>query len=404
MKKSYLMMAAAATMFAACTQADFVNDIPEQTPKAIEFKNGYIGKSTRSENSTSNYTLNFYDHHNSFSVWGYKSTADDAVFNGKRVNVTKGSEAQSEIYSYDGLVYWDEGSKFYEFYAAAPADHDWKFTAPAPGSEDKKDGYFTTKIELDPTRINQGKGAHLASLKPIPENEEYVKNNDLLIAAPCSPAIGTTVNLEFIHILSRLNIIVSKKGGMTQEVRTFEVSVNNMDIYGEFCEKNDAISKEDLAKGTYRRWTLGSEATEGNPGTRVKKNYIAESEVGAILQDDVVRYVIQTLVIPQSVRYENIPINGEGVTEANQPYLRIVYGVENGRVNGEPTFEKFTKYYNLANIFGKTDELAFNEGWENTLKLTIGPKSIAFSATVAALASATNHENSLGHQDQPSNQ
>ena len=50
-------MAAAATMLAACSQTDLVNEIPERAPKAIEFENGFVNKSTRAENSTSNYTL-----------------------------------------------------------------------------------------------------------------------------------------------------------------------------------------------------------------------------------------------------------------------------------------------------------------------------------------------------------
>lgn len=391
------MMAAAATMFAACTQSDFVNDLPEQGPKAIEFKNGYIGKNTRSENSSANYTLNFSKHHNSFKVWGYKSTSNEAVFNGKPVNVTLGNDAGSEIYAYDGLVYWDEAANFYEFYAAAPADHPWNFNAPKD-TTNKNNGYFTTEITLDPTRINQGKGAHLESLKPD-ELGEGKYNNDLLIAAPCRPTIGNTVNFEFIHILSRLNIIVSKKPGMAQEVRTFKVSINNMNIYGEFNEDltSIGITTDSLAKGTYGRWNLG------NDDDVVKGNYVAVRDTGAVLQEGVERYVIQTLVIPQLAGYEsNVKINGDGLKGDSAPYLYIEYGVENGTDNeGKKTFEKFKKYYNLANIFGKTTTgLAFNEGWENTLKLTVGPKSIDFNASVATWATSTHKENSLGHQDQ----
>ena len=53
------MMAAAATMLAACTQTDFVNEVPAEAPKAIAFENGFVNKATRSENSSSNYTLGF---------------------------------------------------------------------------------------------------------------------------------------------------------------------------------------------------------------------------------------------------------------------------------------------------------------------------------------------------------
>ena len=61
------------------------------------------------------------------------------------------------------------------------------------------------------------------------------------------------------------------------------------------------------------------------------------------------------------------------------------------------TYEIFEKYYNLAQIFGMTSgsSLAFNEGWENTLTLTIGPASIDFKATVATWAVDSKKQNSL---------
>lgn len=383
-------MAAAATMLAACTQTDFVNEVPAEAPKAIAFENGFVNKATRSENSSSNYTLKFSDHHNSFAVWGYKSTSNDAVFNGKPVNVTLGADAGSEIYKYDGLVYWDESADFYQFYAAAPADGDWIFNA--PDNADKTNGYFTRTITLDATKINLGKGSHLTSLKP-----ETGDNQDLLIAAPCSPAIGETVGFEFIHILSRLNVVVSKKLGMAEEVRTYEVSVRNMNMSGSFDESTPVA---ELEKGSYARWS-----NQDDLG-----NYIAQRAEGAEVQEGVERHVIQTLVVPQGVAYETINMNGAGVTLASAPYLCVEYGVENGTetVGGETkkTFEKFKKYYNLAQIFGVTGvggdtELAFNEGWENTLTLTIGPKSIDFKATVATWALDVDKENTLHNTPNP---
>ena len=387
------MMAAAATMFAACTQSDFVNDLPVKGPKAIEFKSGHINKSTRAENSTSNYTLKFSDHHKSFAVWGYKNVAAAPVFNGKTVNVKLGDDAGSEIYNYDGLVYWDESANSYQFYAAAPADGGWTFNA--PDNVKKDNGYFTRTIKLDHTKINQGQGAHLTSMKPADGSD----NQDLLIAASCSPAIGETVGFEFIHILSRLNVIVSKKQGLSEEVRTFEVSVKNLKLEGDFDESREAANN---TVGSYARWT-----NQRTPG-----NYVATKVDGAIVQEGVERHVIQTLVIPQEAQYGAIEINGSDATSTSAPYLCVEYGIENGTetiTEGEETktvktFEKFKKYYNLAQIFGMAagQSLAFNEGWENTLTLTIGPKSIDFKATVATWALGTKKENTLHNTPNPS--
>ena len=375
MKKSYLMMAAAATMLAACTQTDFVNDIPAQAPKAIAFENGFVNKSTRSENSSSNYTLGFYAHHKSFKVWGYKNVSTTPVFDGRVVNVTLGSESQSEIYRYEGgLVYWDESATNYQFYAAAPATHNWTFNAPT-SLDDQDKGSFSTAVSLQDVSVHNDQGSHMTALGDA---------QDLLIAAPCQPTIGETVGLEFVHILSRLNIIVSKKSGMTEEVRSYEVSVKNIQKEGSF---NEATAAADPA-GSHARW-----ATTGADGI-----YQAKKDAGALVQEGVERHVIQTLVIPQAVTSEEIALNGSGVNEANHPYLYVKYGVANGTDGeGNPTFEIFEKYYNLAQIFGVTagGTLPFNEGWENTLTLTIGPATIDFKASVATWATQVQKQNSL---------
>ena len=374
MKKSYLMMAAAATMLAACTQTDFVNEVPTEAPKAIAFENGFVNKTTRSENSSSNYTLKFSDHHNSFKVWGYKNESTTPVFDGKTVNVTLGEGAGSEIYRYDGLVYWDESATSYHFYAAAPATHNWTFNAPT-SIEDQDEGSFSTAVSLQDVSIHNDQGSHMTALGDA---------QDLLIAAPCQPTIGETVGLEFVHILSRLNIIVSKKSGMTEEVRSYEVSVKNIQKEGEFDEADAAADPA----GSLARWT-----TKGNNG-----EYKATNTTGALVQEGVERHVIQTLVIPQAVTSEKIALNGAGVTDANHPYLYVKYGVANGKDNeGNPTFEIFEKYYNLAQIFGVTEgkTLPFNEGWENTLTLTIGPATIDFKANVATWATQVQKQNSL---------
>lgn len=394
MRKSYLMMAAAATMLAACTQTDFVNEIPTKAPKAIEFENGFVNKTTRSENSSANYTLKFSDHHNSFAVWGYKSTAVEPVFNGKTVNVTLGADAGSEIYKYDGLVYWDESATNYEFYAAAPANHNnWVFKAPTNNAQDN--GYFTTTVSLNDVSIHNDQGAHMTALGDA---------QDLLIAAPTNVTIGQTVGLEFIHILSRLNVVVSKKQGLAEEVRTFEVSVKNMKLSGSFDESTPVDDEntpvDELEEGSYARWT-----NQGTPG-----NYVATRDTGVVVQEGVERHVIQTLVVPQGVAYETINMNGTGLSNSSAPYLCVEYGIENGtKLEGGKTvktFEKFKKYYNLAQIFGVTGvggdtELAFNEGWENTLTLTIGPKSIDFKAAVATWALDVDKENTLHNTPNP---
>ena len=70
MKKSYFLMAAAAALFAACAETDFVNEATVQdAPKAIGFET-FSNKATRHSTAT---TMNTY--HENFGVYGYNDDA-----------------------------------------------------------------------------------------------------------------------------------------------------------------------------------------------------------------------------------------------------------------------------------------------------------------------------------------
>ena len=78
------------------------------------------------------------------------------------------------------------------------------------------------------------------------------------------------------------------------------------------------------------------------------------------------------------------------VSANSKPYLVLTYTIQqthdaNGDEIATPKApEEFTVYYNLANAFGlTTGNLAFNEGWQNTLNITIKPDVINFCAKVS---------------------
>lgn len=115
MKKSYLMIAAVATLFAACAENDTFKDVDTQE-YAITFNQAlnkvtraYIGSEAdlRSENG--------------FVVYGYKSLDDfdtkesPDIFNAKNVFWDNTSSA----WKYNGLRFWDKNAT-YNFYAVAP--------------------------------------------------------------------------------------------------------------------------------------------------------------------------------------------------------------------------------------------------------------------------------------------
>ena len=141
MKKSYFMMAAAATIFAACTQTDLVNPVPE-TEQEIGFDN-HVGKSTRAEITNEKALAD----EGGFVVWGYKTLTSNqdwtnatTIFDGVNVFAPEvaGEAGAATTWTYTLKKYWDKTST-YNFYAAAPF-------APTSGSysiDGAKNGYIT---------------------------------------------------------------------------------------------------------------------------------------------------------------------------------------------------------------------------------------------------------------------
>ena len=117
MKKSYFLMAAAATMFAACSQTDFVNEaavVESNASQTIGFE-GFAGKSTRTEIADLTALKDV-----GFNVWGYTGTApEDVVFNGDNVDWSTTELKWSYVDGNTALKPWEAG-KTYLFGAIAP--------------------------------------------------------------------------------------------------------------------------------------------------------------------------------------------------------------------------------------------------------------------------------------------
>lgn len=210
-------------------------------------------------------------------------------------------------------------------------------------------------------------------------------NTDYMIANACKVAntkFGKPVQLHFNHILSRLNITVKKgtqlqDAGATLDVVSLEV--NNMVSTGNFDE---SMKRDDeLSKGTTGRWT---------PSTN-KVNYVANGfdDIQSTYSGNDGNYILQSLVLPQEVEYEEITLDGKSnnasVSTTNNPYIKIVYKITTKASGQSDVAETYTAYYNLAAVFGAnstTTRVAFNEGWQNTLNITIDAAQITFDPDV----------------------
>ena len=343
MRKSYFLMAAAATMFAACSQSDVLNEVQVQDEaQAIGFST-YAGKVTRAENSYETLTDGLNAHHESFIVWGYKNTTTAYVFNSIGVNYQGGT------WAYSPTKYWDKAAKTYEFYAAAPNNGNWVLNT---RTDAQNDDYFTyANLELkDETHSST---AYQESFKTL------TGNTDLMIASPKKvlqyQILGAEkVTFDFNHILSRLNITVRKDANLNgEDVELQSISVKGLVNIASFSEETEAV-----AAGTTERWTKtdNTYTLTGNGLNPVTTNSM---------------FVLQSLVIPQEVAYEDV--DRDGSTVESHPYIYLEY-----TIGGEP----FNATYNLANAFAKADKVAFNEGWQNTLNITINAEKIVFDAVV----------------------
>lgn len=444
--KKYLFILATAAIVASCSDTDtFKKDIQNGKGEAISFETFATKQTRATENSTADYNWAFFNHHDNFQVWGYRNTNAAAVFNGDVVTVTSdGAQSPTYTYTYSPIRYWDKSALEYEFYAAAPSDpydatnnaQGWNFVATGitaaniVNAAGQNKGYFTTKSTLAPSNIADATG-------DLKESFKSATDVDKMIAAPVAipyASFSAPVQLNFIHILSRLNVTIKKDASLEpanhklqQKVVLSSLVIKNLNCYGEFDEHTAPSTA-----GNNTRWS-----NQGTP--RDYTAYAADVEVGTTA-----KYVIESLVIPQNAAFEVVALDGaehastaatyyadadeynaakgyksgdqgyvdatgfaalsdaqktktpagtttvKAATDGTEPYLILTYTIQQTHdANGDglnplPTAQSFVVYYNLANAFGlQSGDLAFNEGWQNTLNITIKPDRIEFCANVA---------------------
>ena len=350
MKKNYFMLAATTMLFAACAQNDVVNELAQESAQqAISFET-FANKQTRAANEAENSNVTDINalsgHHDNYVVWGYKNTHTGYVFG---TSTTEGENVNSDN-TYTNTKYWDKAASKYEFYAAAPNNGKWVLNA---NTENQADDYFTYE-----NFVLTGKSLEATTLETSFKSVSAA-DCDLMIASaePVTIIPSTTVQLKFNHILSRLNITVKKGSHIedTDVLKLTSISVNNLVKNGTFTESAA------VKAGTTTRWSTAAPIKYDIDGNDL-------SEVTTTAQ-----YVFQALVIPQFVEYEAPKRDGTDINEeTSAPYIVLNYTIDD---------EPYKAVYNLAKAFGSTsDPIAFNEGYQNTLNITIDAEEIKFTA------------------------
>lgn len=126
MKKSYLIIAAAALAMASCSKENIVDSVNDNETVAITFEQ-FVNKATRAEVVDEAALVT----EGGFKVWGYKAknvasgsaiawTPMNMIFNG--VEVTATTASSDAVWTYASTKYWDKTCS-YRFYAGGPISH-----------------------------------------------------------------------------------------------------------------------------------------------------------------------------------------------------------------------------------------------------------------------------------------
>ena len=390
MKKSYLMIAAAAAMFAACSETDtFKEDVKNTEQKAFTFS-AYADKVLKGTNSS-----NLQDFYTVFGVYGFKNVTRDGTATNEAVftntpNEFFASDAQGTVvyktspakpsdewtftansWYYEDVRYWDKMANSYEFFAIAPYEATPTYTV-AAGANNISIATADAKYDIS----NEKNLAIAGTPNAVPQAAlSYSGFDKDYMLATKSTATTSDVQLNFHHILAKLNVKITKattyKG--KQELKINELKIAGLAKEGYYVYNTDFATKGWTTNGTYARDIAANYSL-----TDATTNY-----------NDC--YWLETLIFPQTTACKATTAQSVA-TSLTDMYLYIKYQI------GSETYEA---YYDFAKIWGatvvndgqgntNTNSYTFVQGNEYTLTLTVGPDPIHFAAQVTQWADTTN--------------
>ncbi len=196
MKKSYLMIAAAATLLVACAGNDTFKEVVNDEV-AIGFESSFASKTTKAEIDNAWMKTSG----DKFGVYGYKQETDKVVtlFNNERVYYDADWMHQS-------VRYWDKSAvEAYDFYAYAPYSSSntvVSFTKDATAPATTGFTYnLDTQVFADAT-LDQTIDLCIAAVEHTDYNKCYSPNTNT--------ASDGHVSFTFDHVLSKLSFNVKK--------------------------------------------------------------------------------------------------------------------------------------------------------------------------------------------------
>lgn len=420
MKKSYLMIAAAATLFAACAEKDTFKDIA-----AGDVLIGFETFHEKSTRATATDAIDAPDDlttgHGGFGVWGYKGAPDDIktfenendamgnlnqtdkftkVFDNVKVwyDATTSSSQNHAHFTYAVPKYWDKTAE-YAFFAYAPWDNDQAELNTATGVITISDiagiQDVSTSSGENKAKVYSGSATDAVTdylMASYVTNQRYGSNPYTNQHNGSYSDHEQTVGFTFGHMLSKLqvNLMAYEAYLGVKEIAVTYLSIENMPALGTDLEKTIFTQTSAAAPaGTYNPnyYIKNLEIINDNSTNDANANATSKTELyvlkdgtaGASAEGAPNAPTAQT----QSFNYyvaPNAPANN--ATEANKKHLlNINYTIN--YVDG--TSEDVT----LKDIDISSQFAAMLQNNSYILNIKIALNEILFTASVTDWASAT---------------
>ena len=277
MKKSYLMIAAAAALFAACASNDTFKEFSNEDV-LIGFET-FHEKATRAAVSAGS---DLTSANGGFGVFGYNHDDSRAVSSGSiDMTITGTSNVFDNVkvwyvdentltkgFTYDVPKYWNK-NKYYTFFAYAPWNASTVTLAPATGKFTRTDVQSLQSTNAaTPTTVTVGTNSRDKYTDAV---ETSVTDYLFAVCVPQQQYAATnqttysgyqkTVGFTFSHILSKLNVIVKAKNEASGHQYK---GVSNIQV--------TSLNIENLPN-TAANVTYTQTATDGVAGTFSPANY-----------------------------------------------------------------------------------------------------------------------------------
>ncbi len=350
MKKNYFMLAAVATLFAACAETDVLVDVSEKesAPQAIGF-DAFANKTTRAEITSKDILKN---QGYGFKVWGYKYPSTDqniiwndvkdgdvittsknyfTVFDGVDVTWRAATEGVAAHWGYDNTQYWDETAT-YNFYAVAPADE-------------------ASSISNGKIIIRDVASAHANDSK------------DYLIDRAGNTNIAGSAkavqSFDFNHIMAKLSFVLKADENINEKITVTSLKMTGWnDAEGTFTQ---TLTETPVRTISAEEWELETPSVSGE--FEIVSSNLEISQAGVDVGN---KYI----VVPQTINYTTEQDNSGNVTSESGLTFTISYTIADEEFNNQVGVI-------TANQIWGTDT-------HTTYTITVGPAAIKFDVNSVA--------------------